>query len=282
MTFEQIRHRAEHVRRIPLKIVLSAIGAKPDRYDKNKWHTEKGTLSVTGTKFINWNQEIGGGGAIDLAMHLNNQDFKAAVKWLWFYFPGPQFAQQPQPTTKPALQLPPNHKQNLPSVKRYLITKRNLPLSLLNPLIKSGTLYADNHANAVFLLLGNKNRPTGAELRGTTSLNWRSLAKGSNKNKGYFRVHPQKYQTIILCESAINALSCFTLHPDCCAISTAGARPNPSWPAPLVSKSFQIYCGFDNDQTGQNMAKAMTTRCPNIKRLCPKKHDWNDVLTSKS
>jgi hypothetical protein len=282
MTFEQLRQQADHVRPIPLKTVLLAIGAEPDRYDKNKWHTPNGTLSVTGTKFFNWNQDKGGGGAIDLTMHLNNLDFKTAVTWLWHHFPGPLPAPQPTPPSKSALRLPIPDTRNISAVRRYLLDERRLPSSLLDPLIESGTLYADTHANAVFLLLGKKNRPTGAELRGTTDRPWRAMAKGSNKNIGYFSVHPIDYQTIILCESAIDALSCFVLHPSYCCISTSGARANPNWLAHLVNKSYCLYCGFDADPTGETMAQSMLALYPAIKRLRPSKHDWNDTLKSQS
>lgn len=282
MTFEQLRQRADHVRAIPLNTVLRAIGAEPDRHDKNKWHTTKGTLSVTDTKFINWNQNFSGGGAIDLAMHLNNLDFKAAVTWLWHLFPGPLPAKHPEPSTKSTLQLPTSDQRNLRRVKAYLADERRLPTSLLTSLINSKTLYADTHANAVFLLLGKENRPVGAELRATTSSAWRGMAKGSNKNIGYFSIHPPRYQTIILCESAIDAISCFALHPHSCCISTSGARANPRWLAPLLlNKSHQLHCGFDTDPTGENMAQAMIALYPAIKRLRPAKHDWNDVLKSQ-
>src|SRR6059058_1788705 len=74
-----MRDRFDPLRRIPLTAVLRACGAQPDRYDKAKWHTSEGTLSVTGTKFMNWQRSQGGGGAIDLAMHLNHLAFPAAV-----------------------------------------------------------------------------------------------------------------------------------------------------------------------------------------------------------
>jgi hypothetical protein len=41
----------------------------------------------------------------------------------------------------------------------YLTDQRRLPDSLLDPLVQTGRLYADPKANAVFLLLGKKNRP---------------------------------------------------------------------------------------------------------------------------
>jgi hypothetical protein len=155
----------------------------------------------------------------------------------------------------------------------------------LEPLIQAGTLYGDARANAVFLLLGKENLPVGAELRGTTARPWRGLAPGSQKDLGYFAVPLQRSlncqnaaSPIILCESAIDALSCFELHPQCRCLSTAGARPNPHWLPSLLDQGYPIYCGFDADPTGDHMAAAMLALYPAIKRLRPPAHDWNDVL----
>ena len=76
------RRRTAFVRTVPLETVLRLRGAVRDRYDKSKWHTEQGPLSVTGSQFTNWKQNHGGGGAIDLVMHLAGLDCKDAVKWL--------------------------------------------------------------------------------------------------------------------------------------------------------------------------------------------------------
>ena len=40
MTFQEIREQANRVRSIPLEEVLRLAGAKRDRYDKAKWHTD--------------------------------------------------------------------------------------------------------------------------------------------------------------------------------------------------------------------------------------------------
>lgn len=44
-------------------------------------------LSVNGAKFINWNRGVGRG-TIDLVIHLQRLDFKAAVNWLAQHFHG--------------------------------------------------------------------------------------------------------------------------------------------------------------------------------------------------
>jgi len=260
-----------------LEDVLIRSGAERDRNDKAKWHTSQGVLSVTGTKFMNWSRAVGGGGAIDLAMHLHNLDFKAAVAWLAGHFQ-PLFATgPPPPPLKRHLELPEPDTRMLSCVRRYLVSERCLPPSLIQTLVESRRLYADGRGNAVFLLLGEGDRAVGAELRGTGGP-WRGMAPGSSKDLGYFSVPSAQAATIVLCESAIDALSCFVLYPERLCISTAGARPSPRWLPPLIRRAHQVYCGFDSDRTGDDMAQAMITLYPSVKRLRPNQHDWNDVL----
>jgi|ERR1019366_8020909 hypothetical protein len=76
-------------------VVVAAIAdhAKEDgtfRPTKNpatsRWHvTVSGSefeLLLTGTKFWDTRARTGGGGAVDLAMHLGGMDFKRATLWL--------------------------------------------------------------------------------------------------------------------------------------------------------------------------------------------------------
>jgi len=281
MNVEQRRQWTDGLRRIPLEAVLRATDAEPDGRDHAQWHTAQGVLSVNGAKFINWNQDRGGGGAIDLAMHLNAFDFKSAIQWLAQRFPNPH-APAPTPPSKPQLAIPPPDAGRLIGVKRYLIEQRRLPNTLLDPLVQTGRLYADHKANAVFLLLGKEDQPVGAELRGTLGASWRGLAPGSRKDLGYFSVGPAQSQKAVLCESAIDTISCAALYPDRLCLSTAGARPNPAWLVPLLAQGLRLYCGFDADPTGDHMAKTMIAIHPTVQRLRPPRHDWNDVLTASA
>lgn len=268
------------LRSTPLEAVLRMVNAASDPCDKLKWHTHCGVLSVNGAKFINWNRNLGGGGAIDLAMHLNNCNFKQALQWLSQHFPDSGLQQAEPLAEQPLrqLRLPQPDPGKLWQVKNYLVHNRGIPQTLLEPLLRSGTIYADQNANAVFLLLANKN-PIGAELRSTTHRSWRGLCSGSRKNIGFFSCTPQhSTRGIILVESAIDAISCFALHPHHQCISTAGARPNPAWLPDLFKLGLQLYCGFDTDSTGEDSATAMTVLYPNVIRLRPTPHDWNDTL----
>jgi len=137
----------DQLRRIPLAAVMRQTGAQPDRYDKAKWHTPKGAISITGLKFMNWHRSAGGGGAIDLVMHLNDLGFPAAVAWLQRHFPLPPVVEPPPPARR--LALPPSDRGRLSAVKHYLVQDRAIPPAMTDALIASGKLYADRRGNAV-------------------------------------------------------------------------------------------------------------------------------------
>jgi len=273
-----IQKRAERVRAIPLEAVLRLTGARPDPHDRHKWHTSQGVLSVTGPKFINWTCGLGGGGAIDLAIHLNQRGFREMLEWLEHHFPGTGSPPALQSLPHGQLHLPVPDPQKLWRVKSYLASERRLPPALTDPLIASALIYADAKANVVFVLLGQEGQPVGAELRGTTHRPWRGMAPGSQKDLGCFSIGPASSLSVILCESAIDAISCAAFHPQNRCLSTAGARPNPRWLHTLTGQGLEIFCGYDADATGDAMAQAMQAHYPLVKRLRPCKKDWNDVL----
>ncbi|PYY03346.1 MAG: hypothetical protein DMG69_32665 [Acidobacteria bacterium] len=267
------------LRQIPLPAILRTCGGRPDRYDRKKWHTAQGTLSVTGLQFMNWNRGCGGGGAIDLVMHLEDLDFPAAVAWLRQRFSLPVPVSSARPALRPLL-LPAPDASQLSAVELYLVRQRALPQKLITALIQSGELYADARANAVFLLRGEEHQPVGAELRGTGPARWRGLAPGSRRDLGYFHVQSASPTSMVLCESAIDALSCYLLHSSCRTISTSGARADPPWLLSLLEQGLPIYCGFDADPAGDQQAQLMMALHPKLRRLRPTHHDWNDVLHS--
>jgi hypothetical protein len=278
------REQADRLRGLPLEAVLRSLGAEPDRHDKYKWHTPAGTVSVCGAKFMNWSRGVGGGGAIDLVIQVKDLGFIDALDWLARQVVGAVPSAPTVVAPRPAWRLPSADSSHLHGVRSYLADQRGIAPATIDALIRSGVLYADARANAVFLLLGDDNIPVGAELRGTTARSWRGMAPGSRKNSGFFSIpaSPSLPPTIVLCESAIDAISCRALHPHCRCISTAGARPNPAWLPLLLAHASDVYCGFDADPTGDDMAAAMIARHPSVKRLRPARHDWNDVLRSQA
>ncbi len=331
MSRDDFRRKADYVRAIPLEVVLTSWDAVRDRRDKSRWRTPRGPLTVTGAKFYNWHTCQGGGGAIDLVIHLAGWDARQAIQWLLRHLGGRATGAEPTAHTKAGantasdagltasstssssccgaltnqgdnsstrcgrrrqLELPAPSLANLQRARRYLIERRCLSESILNSLIDEGKLYADARANAVFLMVAGKpNRPIGAELRGTGDHAWRGLAPGTSRNAGYFWVGNRGAKQVVLCESAIDAISCFQLrtqflgarHPaECICISTAGVRSDAPWLRPLLSRRYAIYCAFDTDEPGESASRQMIIRHRSIQRLRPPEHDWNDVLTSRS
>jgi hypothetical protein len=292
MNLDDWRRRAEAVRTVPLEAVLLARGAVRDRRDRHKWHTEQGPLSVTGEKFTNWCRGQGGGGAIDLVMHLAGVDFRTALAWLQQHLPTSPLAsgqstahipdKEPAAAEKPGtLRLPVRDDRLLDRVRHYLTQRRGIAASLIEPLVQSGKLYADRRGNAVFLLVAGKaQRPVGAELRGTGPRVWRGMAPGTRKDAGYFWIGAPGSREIVVCESAIDAMSCFQLHPQRICISTSGVRADPPWLRALLARGYAVLCGFDADDPGDAAAAAMIALNPAICRLRPPLHDWNEVLVA--
>jgi len=290
MNFDDLRQHAAIVREVPLEAVLLFRGAERDRHDRRKWHSEQGPLSVSGPKFMNWQRGQGGGGAIDLVMHLAGIDFRTAVAWLQQHLAagtlavGEDAAQpprsEPPPTEGPrGLRLPARDDRLLDRVRRYLTQRRCLSAAIVEPLVASGRLYADRRGNAVFLLVAGKaQRPVGAELRGTGPRVWRGMTPGTRKDAGYFWIGTPGSKEIILCESAIDAISCFQMRPQRICISTSGVRADPPWLRGLLGRGYQILCGFDADDPGDTAATCMMALHPAVQRLRPPAHDWNDAL----
>ena len=290
---DEFRERANAVRDVPLETVLIVRGAVRDRRDRSKWHTERGPLSITGAKFRNWQQDHGGGGAIDLVMHLAAVDCRGAVAWLerrvsggWplsaeaLPFRRHEGSMAERSPSSP--QLPRRNDRLLGQVREYLTARRHLASSLLEPLVDFGRLYADDRGNAVFVLVAGKpNRPVGAELRGTGPCVWRGMAPGTRKDWGYFWIGTQGSQQIVLCESAIDAISCYQLEAERICISTSGVRADPPWLATLIARGYHIHCGFDTDAAGEAAAAQMIAIHPAVQRLRPPAHDWNDALASR-
>jgi hypothetical protein len=226
---------------------------------------------------MNWSRGVGGGGAIDLVIHLKNVGFRDAVGWLAGHFAGGAGLASGPAAARTPLRLPAPDSSRLGRVRDYLTARRGIAPAIFDQLIASGELYSDGHANAVFVLRSETGAPVGAELRGTAG-SWRGMAPGSRKDLGFFAVGPRAADTVILCESAIDAISAFQLDRGRWAISTSGARPNPAWLTALLSSPHQVLCGFDADYTGECMAAEMIALHPAVRRIRPPCHDWNDVL----
>ena len=92
------RARAAQVRDGSLEPLAVQLGYRPDPANPARWKRPGSVLSIRGAQFFDHRQGRGGGGAIDLVMHVRGCRFRAAVEFLERQLGLPQ----PAPASPPA------------------------------------------------------------------------------------------------------------------------------------------------------------------------------------
>jgi Toprim-like/Protein of unknown function (DUF3991) len=291
----------DQVRETDLAIVAAYLGLEQDHCDRHKWRDAGHIISIDGSKFIDWAVDKGGGGAIDLVMHVQRVEFKEAVQWL----SGQDLTIQASPIKQirgkeqdlRSLELPAPNTQRWAAVREYLVESRKLPAGLVDRLYEKGLIYADDFQNAVFVrhALRAENwmrgEATGASLRGTWGENnaYRGLAPGSDKKNGWFWIGAGKGEVkrVLLTESAIDALSLAILDKQRQAqqgitlyLSTDGSGTVPLQALEqLLNRKGQVLAAFDDDRAGEEMAWRIAQQLPRVSRMTPTYgRDWNERL----
>lgn len=266
------KESAAQLRSLPLEQVAQALGCFQSKKllekDQKMWESPAGKIRIDGTKFFNHEEGVGGGGAFDLVMHVNDCNYAQALAFLRDEFDPSAAIQAAADAARikamaevekaaPApFQPPQNVEERWPRVRHYLTEVRALAGSLVDKLKAQGWIGADFRNNAFFLkVVGN--RQVAAELRGTGQ----SHFKGSRgrSSEGVFPVLGGKAK-LAVCESAIDAISYVQLHPGSSAIATGGTG---KWKAalPFLEQHAQEYgeivCASDNGEGGTGMAKAL-------------------------
>ena len=261
------------LRAIPLEEVLLSLGAQPDPKDKHNWRTPVGRITVTGTKFYNHDEGIGGGGAIDLVMHLQGVDFQRAVWFLGGISDLPRQVPLANPPVTPGARslVPFPVQENWIPVRDYLTRVRKISGALVDSLHQNGTIYADKFKNAVFLSETRK----GAELRGTGSMNFH----GYRGEKTPFRLSGVGTE-IAFVESAIDAMSLRDLEFPGDILSFGGCAKEliQHYGRDAREKGLKIWGAFDNDRAGESFFKVLKVAVPEARRILPRGKDWNEEL----
>ncbi|MFM2312721.1 MAG: hypothetical protein RLZZ04_1997 [Cyanobacteriota bacterium] len=288
---------ANKVRDLPLKEVVYELGLEPDRQDKHKWQNEQHIINITGSKFYDWKQMKGGGGAIDLVMHVNECDYKQSVAWLGDRFGEGAAIEAVTYKTREIIRnepvqefIPPVPEQSKwLSVKQYLTRTRLLPSGLVDKLHEQGLIYADQNQNAVFIRRSiDESKITGASLRGTAGEDnqFKGLAKGSKRKEGWFYFERGEQsgdpvRRVVLVESPIDAMSLAVLErtnsKKTLYLSTDGAGVIP---IEYLKEVKDVVIAFDRDRSGQEMAQRVKTQLPNAVSKTPKAIDWNQDLVN--
>lgn len=279
------------LRQLPLDTVLEGFGAQRDPQDPTRnWKTQVGRITITEGKFYNHDQDKGGGGAIDLVMHMGDFSFTKAVAWLGGQIGKDAAIAQYQAeavkhagriietTPSPKLEVPAPDASKLARVKNYLVEKRAIPESIVDTAIEKGRLWADKYGNAVFGLRDVEGNQVGAELRGT----YDKPFHGVRGEKGLFFTGNASTKTAVFVESAIDAMSYQAINPRSMVISTTGSSRDllSKTAEELHGRGFRLVAGFDNDKEGNRLAEALSKATGQaVERQVPAVgKDWNDHL----
>jgi Plasmid recombination enzyme/Protein of unknown function (DUF3991) len=220
------KQEADKLRDLPLEDVAWYLGLDKADKGENRWKGSGQVININGSKWYDFTAEKGGGGAIDLVMHVAECNFRQSLAWLCDRFGSEGMlrasrakveeqaskivADEPVPQFVPPLK----DDSKWLSVKNYLTKGRGLPENFVDGLHSKGWLYADKQQNAVFTMrelpvgatrtttgiessvsMGATSRDcettTGAFLRGTRGEEnaFMGYAPGTKRTEGRFYFH---------------------------------------------------------------------------------------------
>lgn len=291
------------LRNIGLDSIITGFGYEKDKKQsdsrRNVYETSVGKISIQGPKFFNFSTNKGGGGAIDLTMHLKNCSFKDACNFL-----GGTTRKERTTTTRKnyysekekikETNIPEKDDSKTNIVLDYLVNTRKIPSDFVNLLVKHNAIYANSYGSVVFKHSSflpddsGKFRTTGATVRGTKNKFKQTLG---NKNEGlfWFGKPVKEAEGVILAESPIDIISYFCLKsgsPDNCFISLSGLFFPSSLKEFLPFKK-KIILALDNPDFEKNptaheanlrLEEEIKLIFPNVIRGIPNFKDFNEDL----
>ena len=290
---KELLDSATVARDIPLVDVLNSFGCVQKDNDPKNWDTPVGRISVqefgsSASEDIFYNHDLskGGGGAIDLVMHLGGYNFKEAMAHIAANLGGVATAeaaalQRVKKTIREAAAepvapyvVPAGVDSTWPRVFDYLTRTRGISVGVVNEYHKLGYLRSDAYQNVVVI----NNSKNGHSLRGTLS---GSNYKGARGVKGFFTPNTGNISTpVFICEGALDALSLRSAGLS--AISTQGSTDMIAlhdFLAKYKALGYHLVAAFDNDDAGAKMAQVvMSWGDVGASYARPVGKDWNDDL----
>lgn len=299
MTFKELINR---VRPTPLDEILSAHGLSGIK-EGNSVRYKDATINivVTENKWYDNKAGIGGAGPIDLVSHLRGYSFRDAVLWLdGSCSTIPSFLSASSCKDKNSneckiLSYPEAREQyavrddsRWAEARSYLVEQRRLQADIVDIMFKNGNLYATKKGGIAFVHLNVDGEEVGCSIRSIQHCSKFHQSIGK-KTTGWFSVGNLKTaKTILVAESAIDALSLATLHPmepNTAVVAVSGAYS----PLPLLEHAFRngakLIAAYDNDEAGINAKEQLHTTWKELTHgkgtfleKIPIKKDWNEDL----
>ena len=311
------KQQADKLRDLPLEEVAWNLGLDKADKGENRWKGLGQVIGINGSKWYDLKEGKGGGGAIDLVMHVNNFNFRSSVAWLYDQFGEEGILRATKPLidkqvtkivkeeTTPIFEPPTPDESKWLDVQNYLVQKRGLTKVLIAALHQHVWLYADEQQNTVFAMrelpvkegTQYKNAETtlkGAFLRGTRGENnsFMGYALNSRRKEGWFYFPlggkpGDEIQKVVLCKSPIEALSAASIGllgrgtvPSERTMYIAVDSPK-SLPLEFLREVPAITAAYDNDDAGRSRAQAIKELLPQTTIAQPQAHDWNLELLER-
>jgi Plasmid recombination enzyme len=277
------------VRALPLEAVAEALCLE---FRAQFWWHQGHQIRINGTQFYDWHesQMQGGGGAIDLVMHVLRADFKLAVAWLADRF-GEAAVQMAgsdhalavaQAAEKPRFAPPIPAPEQWASVRQYYVAQQ-LPGGLIDALHDQGLLYADSAGNAVFVQrdLETQEVTGGCRLSGD---GFSGPVLGSDLKRGRFYwlrggAAEDKVQRMVVGQTPVDALALGLWSPlpsvRTMYLSVDGVVPIGYLRGFLPR---QVTVAMNRDELGQRLAQAAREGLPEVRQVMPEEEDWMRAL----
>jgi Toprim-like/Protein of unknown function (DUF3991) len=302
----KISELADQARGIPLRDVLEHYGfeTKPEGTTLRA-KSEQHNIVVTGSKWFDNKANVGGGGAIDLVMHIAGVEFSAACRSLADEFRPLSAGQSDLSFSSSPRSQPATGKKSFEELaaiyavrddpnwrvaRAYLTETRKIDPAIVDQLHAVGSIYANDHRpkpSLVFLHRDPHGKVCGATLRDTRQQSAFRPCLG-NKLTAWFAVGDfANADRVVAVESPIDALSYYSLFANpreaLAIVSCAGSTVPYELMLQARNRRQSFVVALDNDAAGERgWAKAWDDTVDwagfRLSSECPKNKDWNDDL----
>jgi hypothetical protein len=289
---EKYAQLIDPLRSVSLEQVAAALCLECDDKPRPSWRHQGHQIRINGTQFYDWDesQMKGGGGAIDLVMHVLRSDFKTSVAWLADRFgetavqiAGRYHAQMlAEAAESPGFAAPDEAPEQWAVVRADFVSQQ-LPGALIDQLHEQGLLYADERGAAIFLQRDWVTRSvTGAYRLSRDGFSGTLL--GSDRAKGRFYwlrggEPTDAVQQVVVGQTPIDALALGLSSPmpkeRTMYVSADGVLPlaylrgsSPKW----------VRVAMNRDGVGERLAQEAREGLPQVKQMQPEGVDWVESL----
>ncbi len=289
---EKYAQLVDPLRSVSLEQVAAALCLESDDKPRPSWRHQGHQIRINGSQFYDWDesQMKGGGGAIDLVMHVLRSDFKTAVAWLVDRFgetavqmAGRYHAQMvAQEAESPGFVIPDAAPEQWPVVRADFVSQQ-LPGALIDQLHEQGLLYADERGAAIFLQRDLMTRSvTGAYRLSGDGFSGTML--GSDRAKGRFYWlrggdATDEVQQVVVGQTPIDVLALGLMGPmtkvRTMYLSADGVLPL-AYLQGFAAKRVRV--AMNRDAVGERLVQEVREALPQVKEMQPEQVNWVENL----